>query len=444
MELEVSGRTLDGTEVVESSATAPQRIPSIPVSRWAWRSRFFTPMGSSFVGGPWLAVDARGRAIVAERQDARATTASITTTGRVQWQGDLWSMATPLVAQWPDAGEVVHLPQFWTGVATLETDGGALVAEPPLQGVLDLTAVGWDMSLAPASSIDGGTWDVLMGMYYPDEASNHAPFAYGPGLWVRGPALTSGEVHSVTGDGANLGWSYSTQGGTHFVAQVPLVNSVFPPLSLQLAQPTRGAQQLVPVAGGYVASTYFAQGPSWFHWTTGAPTLDWTWPTTSAFGAQGFVMPAEQELIGARYVSASGAMELVRIGVGSPNPSARSNLTAPSLSAPALGADGLVYVVDTAGGLSARPSSTLTSTWDTVFLNERFEGAPLLDCARDDEGRVISARPGRLLVVGTTGRLYSVIVDSRGIDAQAAWPLQRHDPANTNNRLTPLARFACP
>lgn len=57
---------------------------------------------------------------------------------------------------------------------------------------------------------------------------------------------------------------------------------------------------------------------------------------------------------------------------------------------------------------------------------------------------MISGRPGRLLVAGTTGRLYSVIVDSRGIDAQAAWPLQRHDPANTNNRLTLLTRFACP
>lgn len=381
LDLEVSGRAADGTEVIESSTTVPQRIPTIPVSRWAWRRRFFTPMGSSFVGGPFLAIDDRGRTIVAEQQDARATTASITATGRVQWQGDVWSMASPLVAQWPDAGEVVHLPQFWTGVATLETDGGALVAEPPLQSTLDLTAVAWDLTLAPASSVDGGTWDVVMGMYYPDEPSNHAPFAWGPGLWVRGPAVSSGELHSVTGNGASLAWSHSTgvAGGTSFVTQVPLVGSSFPSLALQQVYPNRGARQLVPVDDGYVASSYFSQGPSWFHWTPGTNALDWTWPTTSAFGARGFVMPTPTELIGARYVAASGAMELVRIGVGSLTPAASANLGAPSLSAPALGADGLVYVVDTAGGLSARPSSTLTSSWDTVFLNERFEGAPLLD-----------------------------------------------------------------
>lgn len=104
----------------------------------------------------------------------------------------------------------------------------------------------------------------------------------------------------------------------------------------------------------------------------------------------------------------------------------------------------LVFLVDSAGGLSVRPRGTLTQTWATVFPSERFEGSPSLDCARDAAGQVLSGRPGRLLAAGTTGRLYSIIIDSRGIDTQASWPLQLHDPANTNNRQTSLARFACP
>lgn len=445
MDLEVSARGMDGATVTESTATAPQYIPSIPVTRWGWRRRFFVPMGSSYVRGPFVAVDGQGRAIVAEQQDARATTASITATGAVQWQQALWALAPPLVAQWPDAGEVVHVPQFTTAIATVETAGGTLIAEPALGGRLEPTAIGWAMTLAPARTIDGGTWDVVMGLSYPGDPAVNEPFAYGPGLWTIANFYSSGTLLSVTGDGPRLGWSFSSLFSSNgAVAQAPFNGSTFPAIGLQQLQPLAGARALVPIDGGYVGSAYFAQGPSWFQWEPGASALSWTWPASAAFGASGFVMPSESELIGARYSASSGAMELVRVGVGTLTPSARANLAAQTFGAPALGADGLVYLVDSAGGLSVRQRGTLTQTWATVFPSERFEGSPVLDCARAATGQASGGRPGRLLAAGTTGRLYSIIVDSKGIDSQATWPLALHDPANTNNRQTSLAGFACP
>jgi hypothetical protein len=45
---------------------------------------------------------------------------------------------------------------------------------------------------------------------------------------------------------------------------------------------------------------------------------------------------------------------------------------------------------------------------------------------------------------GRAGRAYSVIIDARGMDTTAPWPVTFHDPANTNNAQTLLSQFACP
>lgn len=47
--------------------------------------------------------------------------------------------------------------------------------------------------------------------------------------------------------------------------------------------------------------------------------------------------------------------------------------------------------------------------------------------------------PGPLVVM-----LSAVIVDSRGVDATADWPLVRHDPRNTNDRAASLVPYTCP
>jgi hypothetical protein len=50
--------------------------------------------------------------------------------------------------------------------------------------------------------------------------------------------------------------------------------------------------------------------------------------------------------------------------------------------------------------------------------------------------------PGVLYAVTRGGRLYSLVVDSRGLDTSAPWPKYQHDARNTGNPSTPIS--SCP
>lgn len=111
-----------------------------------------------------------------------------------------------------------------------------------------------------------------------------------------------------------------------------------------------------------------------------------------------------------------------------------------SAAAVALGEGGLVYLASGAG-LEVRSQSDFGLLW--VAIAEAPQLTPILDCSRDASGTRSNGRPG--ILYGQQGvRIYSMIVDSRGIDATAPWPLVRHDPRNTGNADTSLAPFSCP
>jgi hypothetical protein len=40
--------------------------------------------------------------------------------------------------------------------------------------------------------------------------------------------------------------------------------------------------------------------------------------------------------------------------------------------------------------------------------------------------------------------LHSVVIDAKGLDATADWPMATHDPQGTRNHSLPLSRFQCP
>lgn len=108
----------------------------------------------------------------------------------------------------------------------------------------------------------------------------------------------------------------------------------------------------------------------------------------------------------------------------------------------ALGEGGLLYtasedVMSGKAALQVRDLATLAVLWSVPSSDSPLHGFTL-DCRRPGAGTLIGQGQG------TTPRLYAVIVDSRGVDAAADWPLIRHDPRNTNDRASSLVPYSCP
>ncbi len=109
----------------------------------------------------------------------------------------------------------------------------------------------------------------------------------------------------------------------------------------------------------------------------------------------------------------------------------------------ALGEGGLLYtasenVVTGKAALQVRDFATLAVLWSVPSSDSPTHGFSL-DCRRPGAGTLIGQGQGT-----TTPTLYAVIVDSRGVDATADWPLIRHDPRNTNDRAASLVPYTCP
>lgn len=113
--------------------------------------------------------------------------------------------------------------------------------------------------------------------------------------------------------------------------------------------------------------------------------------------------------------------------------------------APILGHGGAVYTVSTAGELSVFQGNA--RAWFGTNAQTLFGAvsvAPLLDVARSSTGAALCGRPGTLYVVSNTGVVTSFIVDSQGLDRDAAWPRFQHDNANSGNADTQLSSWGCP
>jgi hypothetical protein len=111
--------------------------------------------------------------------------------------------------------------------------------------------------------------------------------------------------------------------------------------------------------------------------------------------------------------------------------------------APALGKGGLLYSATLGGELTAL-DAVLNAQWSLTGLGE-VEASPALDCRRGPDGApVAGARTGVLYLAAGNGKLYSVVVDSPGIDPTAPWPKYQRDPRNSGNADVALSELACP
>jgi hypothetical protein len=118
-------------------------------------------------------------------------------------------------------------------------------------------------------------------------------------------------------------------------------------------------------------------------------------------------------------------------------------LAAPLLTAPVIGASGLIYLVDESGNVEARTRADLTLRW-RLSLGEQVRASPNLDVSRTDAGAKRCPAPGVLYVVGASGSLYALLVDSAGVEPTAPWPKDQHDPRNSGNADFSLGEFTCP
>jgi len=117
----------------------------------------------------------------------------------------------------------------------------------------------------------------------------------------------------------------------------------------------------------------------------------------------------------------------------------RPGTSQPIKAAPAVGSDGSLYVSGSDGQLHLFSGKQ-------VVWSQLLEGSlesPTLDCSRDGALQPL-ARPGILYVGTSTGALFAIITDSRGLDVTSPWPKLHHDPGNTSNASVSLAPFACP
>lgn len=156
------------------------------------------------------------------------------------------------------------------------------------------------------------------------------------------------------------------------------------------------------------------------------------------------------------FAPAAGVPTLCRVPFGGMATATCADLR--SYGSPIIGARNLLYVaamenVVTQMGfqIAAVDAVTLTRQWETPVLANSYVVRPLnLDCSRDSAGAPLAGRPGvlyastLLLSSPASTALIAVIVDSPGFDQNAAWPMEKHDPRNTNNLATSLAAFSCP
>jgi hypothetical protein len=112
-------------------------------------------------------------------------------------------------------------------------------------------------------------------------------------------------------------------------------------------------------------------------------------------------------------------------------------------AAPVWGAGGYLYTAGAIAGTIQARQPLNNVIWDfTPGAGALFEASPNLDCARLADGGLASGLPGVLYVAATDGRVYALIVDSRGLDPSAPWPRYQHDSRNTGNPATPITQ--CP
>jgi hypothetical protein len=160
---------------------------------------------------------------------------------------------------------------------------------------------------------------------------------------------------------------------------------------------------------------------------------------TNAFPASGATAAPGIPVVGATNVYAGmtlvGGPVLLKGNAGVPGGDVVTMQTSAQISAaPVLGDGDWIYTADSAGLLQAWQQSDFTPHWSKQ-LEGTVSASPNLACGS------AAGHPGTLYVATEAGKLYSIVVDSHGLDSSAPWPKYQHDARNTGN---PATMLSCP
>lgn len=139
------------------------------------------------------------------------------------------------------------------------------------------------------------------------------------------------------------------------------------------------------------------------------------------------------------FVATTLPPKLVRFN-GTGQTVAQGDIGADKASALALGEGGKVYSVNGSGTLTVW-TRDVAPLWSTGLGVGSLGDSPkvTLDCNRIRSGAVGSL----YLASRKTQSVVAVVVDSKGLDLDAHWPLDRHDSRHTSYLQTPLDAFGC-
>ena len=185
--------------------------------------------------------------------------------------------------------------------------------------------------------------------------------------------------------------------------------------------------------------------------SAGGGGLKFTLGTASDGGASEATGPAiDVGMSGPIFVYGNGS-KLVQVAMGESEmglPQAVDLASGTVVGVPAIGADGTRYVVTTSGYVLA-VAADLRVLWSVRLADagsvDFVQSSVALDTGRPTEGGSSLCGPGRLYVSARgDGSIYSIIVDSKGLKANALWPTFQHDNARTGNGSRVLSDWTCP
>jgi len=438
--VEVTARDRVGNQVT--------RTGSIPVTRWKW----------SFNGGAGAiettpAIGQLGT-VYFGTSDSNGKVFALNPQGTKKWEALVGKVVgSPAVGTFSSGVELVYVGANSAGAGVLyalATDGGVLLRCPGVGSAsgeittsVALTNTQFSTeSTAIETAIALGNGDALISLRPAATGSRQcrtdllsASAQPGASIIVKGS-----DAYFGTLDTRVVGYQFSgTSGwGPKPGFNVPTIGTLITGLGFVGGNRIVGAGGLIAPQSGGVFS---------FLETDGSGLWKYPDPFTQSAPVRNMSVGSGNEIFFGREVS-SGSADMTSINLLA----AESRLTAANAGslpgAPVLGAAGTLYTasftgpVASIGEVSAWSTTGLTRLWRLSDTVGRTNASLTLDCARSPDGTSASAPHGVLYVPSLDGRLYSFVVDSRGLDTSAPWPKYQHDARNTGNPSTPIS--SCP
>ena len=435
--VEVTARDRVGNQVT--------RTGSIPVTRWKW----------SFNGGAGAirASPAIGQlgTVYFGTADSNGRVFAIAPEGAKRWEVQLGSVqGSPAVGEYSGGNERVYVGvnvTSSTGVLYALGTNGSISGRCPggVESGLISTAVAvmstkLDAEAAPVeTAVNLGSTDALLAV---------RPGATGARQCIILPLSVSGQQGgSIIAKGADVYFGSQDAkvqsyrfAGTGWEAKpgftAPAIGTVATGLGFSNGDRVVGAAGLPGTGAGGVFS---------FVETNGSGLQKNPDPFTGSPAVRNMSIGVGNVLYYGREVAGG---DLTAIDLLATQPRATAPSAGNFVGAPALGASNILYMASASGPspgvgeVSAWKTGNLELLWKLNDNVGRVEASPTLDCSRGSDGTSLSAPHGVLYVPSLDGRLYSFIVDSRGLDTSAPWPKYQHDARNTGNPSTPIS--SCP